>query len=96
MNPDDRRRLAGSAAGGAEKANGQPSGVDRHGLANLALVFADVAATLSALARECDSLEGAELSRQALAIEAELGNTEVSVHDTRRFLRDLARAALLK
>jgi len=94
---DDERRLSGDQAGGPPGSNGAVrSSQDKYTVANLALIFADLTATLGALARECDQLEGAELSRQALAIEAELGNTEANVHETRRELRDIARRALLK
>lgn len=93
MPSHDERHVTGDTPGGTSPPNGA---VDRHGLANLALVFADVAATLGALARECTQLEGTEFSRQALAIEAELGTTESSVASTRQYLRDVARAALLK
>ena len=94
--PNDGGRLSGDSPGRPEGANGHGGALDRRDLANLALAFADIAATLSALARECDSLEGTELSRQALAIESELGTTETSVHETRRYLRDVARAALMR
>lgn len=89
---DDERQLSGDRYGGTATAD-QP---DRHGLANLALVFADLGATLGALALECDQLEGVELSRRVLAAEAELGNTESGVAATRQYLRDVARAALMR
>lgn len=94
MSNHDERRLSGDPPGRPEVANGHGSIVNRRDVANLALVFADIAATLGSLAIEFDGLAGAELSRHALHLEAELGVTEANVADTRRFLRDLAKAAM--
>lgn len=94
MPTNDERRLSGDPPGRPEGANGHGGAIDRRDLANLALVFSDVAATLGALAIEFDGLAGAELARQALALDAELSITEANVGDTRRFLRDLAKAAM--
>ncbi len=89
---NDRGQFSGNRSGGTATAD-RP---DRHGLANLALVFTDLGATLGALALECDQLEGVELSRRVLDAEAELGNTEAGVAATRQYLRDVARAALMR
>ncbi len=92
---NDRRQLPGGPPSGTDATpGGASSGDDRRELADLALKYSEILQTLLTLVGEFKSLEGVDLSRQALALEAELGTTAEIIGDSRRYLRDLAKAAL--
>lgn len=80
----------------ADRKWGEWGADDRHGLANLALVFENISATLYRLGELSQTASGPDYALQLLDLERTLEKVQTNIASTRHYLRNAAASELLR